>query len=162
MSKQRVAIASEPHAATAQLYANEANSVRRFLRCKGAQPADADDVVQDVFLRAMLADAVEPPWLRGAAWRIAAGHRRRKSRQCEIPNTAVDEQYPAPVEDGVERVAVRRSLQRMNEGARGVLAMYEIGGMSLSEIAQTLETSKSAAAVAVTRARKRFVRHYAA
>lgn len=162
MSNQRLSPTRETDASLALLYATERANVRRTLRRKGVAPADIEDLVHEVFLRANRAVGVDVGWLCVAARFFACHYRRRKFRYYEILDTDFVEQYPAPPEDRVDRVAVRRALGRMDAGERMLLRMHQVEGMSLREIGDALGKPKTTMALKATQARHTFCSYYGA
>jgi RNA polymerase sigma-70 factor (ECF subfamily) len=121
------------------------NTLRRL----GVSPSDVEDLTHDVFLQvhARLGD-YDPgrpvrPWLFGFAFRIASQHRRRAHRRRETqgepdmaahPGARADEQLA--LED--DRRMVQAALDAIDLDRRAVFILYEIDGVSMSEIANGL------------------------
>src|SRR5690242_15550970 len=74
----------EPRVDFAALYAEHAPFVRRVLMRRGVRDEDLDDVLQETFviIHRMLPTfegrASLETWLHSVAWRVAAGHHRRR------------------------------------------------------------------------------------
>ena len=118
---------------------SEFDHVYRSLRRFGVQPADAEDLAQDVFLVMWRRrDQFDPErslraWLGGIAFRVAYEHRRRKGR--EVPSGFVD--APDPVMHAEEHMAsasarklVRACLAAMSPKHRSIIVMHELDGVS--------------------------------
>jgi RNA polymerase sigma-70 factor (ECF subfamily) len=144
---------------------------------------DADDVTQEVFIRAHghLTELRDPARLRSWLYRIATNlcmdHLRRRTRQrrffgitLPIAGGPEDDQgtltdIPQPggtaMIDGVaERDHILRALRRMPAKYASCLLLHSAQGLSYREIADILGISPGAAAVRLTRARDLFAKHY--
>jgi RNA polymerase sigma-70 factor, ECF subfamily len=121
------------------------------LRILESEP-DADDVVQETWLRAMRAvpgfrwEAGFPSWLAAIALNCARGLRRRDRRWSTTPlpdDTAGRGAWRATE----ARLDLERALERVPPGYRAVLMLYDLEGRPHEEIAQRLGiaigTSKS-------------------
>jgi RNA polymerase sigma factor (sigma-70 family) len=121
------------------------------LRILGSEQ-DADDVVQETWLRAMRAaprfrwEASFSSWLSAIALNCARGVRRRERRwpTTEVPADAPARSRWASTE---ARIDLERALERVPPGYRAVLTLYELEGRPHEEIAEQLGiavgTSKS-------------------
>jgi RNA polymerase sigma-70 factor, ECF subfamily len=123
-------------AAFAELYRLNVRMVHGVLLASVPRP-DVDDLVQDVFLRAMrrldtLRDpAAFPGWLAAIARNRAADfHRRRPPDREELP-----EQLAAPDRDRTEALAVLAVIRRLPEAYRETLVLRLVEGMTGQEIA---------------------------
>ena len=145
---------------------------------------DADDVVQEVFIRAHghIAQLREQAHLKSWLYRIATNlcmdQLRRRTRirkrfgfalslgaetddgeQGQVTDVA----HPASAAalDGVaERDHIAGALRRMPPKYSSCLLLYSAQGLSYREIAQILDITPGAAAVRLTRARDLFAKHY--
>ena len=157
--------------------------VRRYQRMVYAvalslvQPADADDVAQDAFLRAfrnldLLADPTKfGVWLRRITFGVAIDHvraeRSRASNSVELDDGGGDESAsvpsddPSPLDQIQQRETVSRviaALDRMPARYRVPLALYHIDGLSHAKVAQTLGAPESTVRSLVARARRKLTR----
>ncbi|WP_157964048.1 sigma-70 family RNA polymerase sigma factor [Actinocorallia populi] len=128
------------------LWRAHAADLRRFLARRTACPQDAEDLLQEVFLRAVRT----PPAEAGAAWlftvarSVLADHYRRTSRRRETTVADLPEaQSPqAPSSGGtspeVERAArcTAGMLERLPEGQREALRTVDMGGLAQNTAAQ--------------------------
>lgn len=144
---------------------------------------DADDVTQEVFIRAYarLDQLREPSSLRSWLYRIATNlcmdQLRRRSRIRRVLGLAVslsptDERDEGPARDvaqpaaqaaleGVaERDHIAGALRRMPPKYATCLLMSSVQGLTYHEIAGALGISPGAAAVRLSRARDLFARYY--
>jgi RNA polymerase sigma-70 factor (ECF subfamily) len=113
---------------------------------------DADDVVQETWLRALRAvpsfrwEACFSSWLAAIALNCARGLRRRDRRwsTTQLPDDAASRASWRATE---ARLDLERALQRVPPGYRAVLTLYDLEGRPHEEIAQRLGiaigTSKS-------------------
>ena len=133
------------------LYEQQFRYVFRTLRRLGAAPAEADDLVQEVFTvvfqRLADYDRNRPiePWLFGIAFRVASTHRRRRSRR--VPEVALgarelaDEDAAGPeasLGDRRARELVLRALDALSLDQRAVFVMHEIDEQPIPVVAETL------------------------
>lgn len=113
--------------------------VRRILAQRGVTEPDLDDVTQETFVTVhRLLPGFEgrssiETWLHSVAWRVAANHRRRKRMRGSwfgpvAPNA---ESEPSLVAD--RYVA---SFDLIDDDNRDLLALHEIGGLSISSLAE--------------------------
>jgi len=130
---------------------------------------DADDVVQDTYVRAFNGlrkfreDARFSTWLH----RITANSastlmgRRQRHRHDDIESVVdlADHREDADPEfqlqNGVVGARLRRALDNLPERLRNVVVLRDVHGMSHREIAEELEISEAAAKVRLHRARAR-------
>jgi RNA polymerase sigma-70 factor (ECF subfamily) len=132
--------------------------VRRGLVRTGANPAETEDVVQDILIAVHLKrstwDETRPigPWIAGIArYKIIDAARRRGGR------------IDLPIEDFADILAaesepetpserdVTRSLEALPDGQRKVVRSIAIEGASIAATAQTLNMSEGAVRVALHR-----------
>jgi len=144
---------------------------------------DADDVTQEVFVRAherleQLRDAERlRPWLYRIATNLCMDHLRKRSRVRRILGIPInlhpgeEEGDDAPAEiaapgsaaafDGVAELDhISRALRRMPPKYATCLVLHGAQGLSYREIAEILGITPGAAAVRLARARDMFARHY--
>jgi RNA polymerase sigma-70 factor, ECF subfamily len=120
--------------------------------------AEADDVVQDVFVRLPEAlrrfDGRSPfeRWIASVAAREALSHLRRgRSRRQEVLSEAGGA-YRAPSSDPLEVIAIRDAIAALDPDLRAVLVL-RAEGFSHREIAQALGISPGNSEVRLFRAR---------
>lgn len=121
------------------VYQAHTPAVRRFLHRFGVRESDIDDLVQETFVTVhRLLPSFEgrsslSTWLHAVAWRIAANHRRRQRRT--VTGGLVDPPEAAEELDlDADRYAA--SFERVGSEARDLLALHEIGGLSISSLAE--------------------------
>ncbi len=145
---------------------------------------DADDITQEVFIRAHghLAELRDPGRLKSWLYRIATNlcmdQLRRRSRTRRIFGIAVplgpdsdDSDHTAtrevanpgsmaPIDQVAERDHIAGALRQMPPKYAVCLMLHSAQGLSYREIADILGITPGAAAVRLTRARDLFSRHY--
>lgn len=152
-------------AALAGLYAQHAGVLTAVAARILGSRADAEDVIQDLFvgLPEALARYEERgqlgAWLRRLVVRLALGRLRTERRRGEEPlDAGVD---PAPRTDRltadalVDRVALERAVATLPEPLRLVFLLREVEGYAHDEIAALLGISRGASEVRLFRAVRR-------
>lgn len=124
--------------------------------------ADADDIVQDAFLRAFVKlDALREAekfagWLAGIVRNLAADARQRQSR---IDTTPVDQlpEAPAPasrIEEEEIYALLRVAVATLEEPSREVLTLHYFARKSLREVAEIQGITRESAMKRLQRARE--------
>lgn len=132
-----LAARSGDRAAFSRLYTRFAPMVHAVLLAR-VNPADADDLVQEVFLVAMrkLHTLDEPaaagPWLVAIARNAAAAHHRARRPSAALPDAAPGRDAPEPSTQAREALEAIRSLP---ETYRETLLMRLVEGLTGPEIA---------------------------
>lgn len=132
--------------------------VRRGLFRTGADPAETEDVVQDILIAVHLKrqtwDETRPigPWIAGIArYKIIDAARRRGGR-IDLPIEDFADILPSGSEPQIANERdVSRSLDALPEGQRKVVQSIAIEGASIAVTAQTLNMSEGAVRVALHR-----------
>lgn len=145
-------------------------AVRSVALHAGVRRADADDVVQDTFLRlSTLAPrydgrASAKPWVLATAWRVAAEQRRSFARwllaMSRFTRYAPDAHQVTPEDDmaTTERVAAfTAQVAKLPEKMRAAYVMVEMHGLSCDEAAQALEIPVATVWTRLHHARKRML-----
>jgi RNA polymerase sigma-70 factor, ECF subfamily len=138
----------------AELYRAHTGPVRRHLQSFGARGPDVDDLVQEVFLvlhakRGLLAQ-IRPldPWLHEVCRRVAASDRRRAYRRREVafgePMDSADDAGAAATafERGEQQGRLHHALTQLDEYARHLVALHEIGDLPLVDIAELVNADR--------------------
>ncbi|HEX7091907.1 MAG TPA: sigma-70 family RNA polymerase sigma factor [Longimicrobiales bacterium] len=145
--------------ALAALYERHAAAVfTAALRLLGSR-ADAEDVLQDVFVG--LPDALARyeergafgAWIRRVAVRTSLMALRRRSRRAHEPLAAAGGLAAAPPEPD-RSVAARRAIAALPDPLRVVFVLREVEGYSHAEIAELLGITRAASALRLHRAWK--------
>ena len=144
--------------ALGELFARFAGPLHRAALHLTGSAADADDVVQDVFvglpeaLRGYEVRVSLSGWLRKVAVRAALTRLRRAERRREDRLDDVDE--PGGADREIERLDVERLIARLPATLRPVLVLKEIEGYTHAEIGRLLGISESASEVRLYRAKQ--------
>ena len=142
------------------LYTRYAADVHRFAMYLSCNPALADDITSETFLRAWssaapIREATVKAYLFAIARNVYLQELRRTSRHDELDDS-IPSTSPRPDMRAEQRAAlgvVLRALRGFSAVDRVALLMRTQDGTSYEEIAQTLGLSVSAAKVKVHRAR---------
>jgi RNA polymerase sigma-70 factor (ECF subfamily) len=160
--------ASPPNATIEELIRANLPWLRGWVgaRLRGPRRQDADDLCQDIFLkairgRAALRDPSKfPAWLYRIARNVLMDHlRRQKIRERELIGVEVDREDPrGAAVDGVEREEeLQRALQALlllPERYREPMLLRHVRDLSYQEIASILGISENAVQVRIFRARQ--------
>jgi len=140
--------------AFAQIFARHRGTVARVVFRMIGPSADAEDVVQEVFLNvyrslpSFRGDSKFSTWLYRLATNVTRMYLRRgRSRprfaDVEVPETRRDGPPPETPDVQIERAervrALYRLLDRLSEKKREVLVLHDLEGVPAKEIAATLE-----------------------
>jgi len=138
--------------AFATLYERHHQAIYRYCRSILRNDHDAQDALQSTMMRGYAAlcarerDLAVRPWLFRIAHNEAISITRRRGRQETIEE---DLEHPGGVEQTVElrqRLSLLVSdMQELPERQRSALVMRELSGLSIEEIALTLDISQGAA-----------------
>jgi RNA polymerase sigma-70 factor (ECF subfamily) len=152
----------------ARAFEQEFDHVYRTLRRLGLQPAEAEDLAQDVFVVLwrrwddFRSDQPLRPWLVGIAHRVAMEHTRKRRRR-EVVTFELEQEDHAPGPD--ERLASARArrlvleaLAILPERHRAVLVRHDLDGLSIRGIAEEWSIPFFTVAARLRRARLRFAK----
>ncbi len=123
------------------LFARHYRDIHRYLARMAGRRDVADDLAQEVFLRAVRAldtggDGIghERGWIFAIARHLFIDYRRREDVREPRALRAVE-----PSRDGAQHlsIALREALQRLPEPDRECFLLKEVGGLSYQEIAST-------------------------
>jgi RNA polymerase sigma-70 factor (ECF subfamily) len=126
-----------------------------FARQWAPSPADAEDVVQEAFVRFWRARqrAADPTAFLYACVRHCAldwlrAGRRRAAREAAAarPESAGEPLFDTPAEHDERRAAVEAALGRLPAEQRAVLVLKVWGGLTFAQIADTLDIPANTAA----------------
>ncbi len=146
--------------------------VLNLIRAMTAGDSDADDLAQEVFIRAwrgiagFRSDSTFRTWLFGIAINLVRTHRgrRAKFRQVFRPPSANEDQgvdvEHASVPDGIEaplamRQAIDRALATLPGELREAVVLRDVQGLEYLEIAETLGIPLGTVESRIFRARQR-------
>jgi RNA polymerase sigma-70 factor (ECF subfamily) len=147
--------------ALAVLYGRYAVAVYRIAYGLTQSRADAEDVVQDLFLglpralRSYRGEGSLEGWIRQIAVRTAlmrlrSGKRRREDPLEAAPESSGSHSQPAPV----EHIALERALALLPESLRVVFVLKVVEGYEHEEIAELLAITPELSRVRLFRARR--------
>jgi len=142
------------------LYEKHAPAVRRFALFLCGDPAMADDITSDTFVRVWLArgriqELTVKSYLFAIARNAYRDLRRRDWRKAPLDEKEPDTKISAHtrLEQKEEVTAVLAALQELPEVDRAILLMRALDDMPYEEIAAALDVTVNAARVKVHRAR---------
>lgn len=129
-----------------------------YARRRGSA-ADADDLVAEVLTTAWrrlddIPTGYELPWLYGVARRTLANQRRGSMRRLRLLERVGSDQAVAPAAEGDDEVAI--ALAQMSPDDQEILRLAAWEDLRAAEIAVVLGCSANAAALRLSRARRRF------
>src|SRR5215218_7659970 len=154
------------------LIATQRRPIERHLRRRVGDPSLAEDLAQEVFLRAWLHAPADLPELRLRAWlyRVATNVaidalRARTGRLGGIASDGalldqLDQTATTGGEDHDERLAIEAALAQLPARERALVTL-QFAGYGPTDAARLLQTTPEAARKRLTRARERFRRAYA-
>ena len=143
--------APEPALEVRNIYREHGRFVWLSLQRLGIQPADLDDIAQDVFMivhrrldtfdrRARIST-----WLFGICMRVAANYRRRRRWTREVLAGGFEDERPAALVGADEVLARReqremaeRALNRLDVAKRATFVMFELESLTCNEIAELM------------------------
>ena len=81
-----------------------------------------------------------PAWIYAITWRVARDHRRRGRRKPEVlsdttPDTPASDDLEAALDRRQQRERLLALLDRLDEDRREVFVLYELGEMTMNEVA---------------------------
>ncbi len=140
--------------AVAEVYDRHARAIYSLALRMLSDPADAEDVVQEVFTQAWRqADRYDPSRAPVIGWLLvitrARALDRLRARRSRIASTPLDVRIAEPVDPGPgqdlqaidheDAARVRRALEALPDGQREAIELAYYKGLSQSDIAETLE-----------------------
>lgn len=150
-------------AAFRQLYRRHTPRLYGFvLGLTGGRVQDAEDVIQEMWLRALRAldrfrwDAQLATWLRSIALNVWRSTRRRKDSQwLELEDQMIEGKEPAPPDTLVD---LERVLPLLPAGCRAVVLLHDGEGLTHAEIAEMLGISPGTSKSQLFKGRRRLRR----
>jgi len=142
--------------------------VWRYLRGLGVPPSGVDDAAQQVFLVAAakiaaIQPGLERSFLVGTAHGVAANARRAHERRREVPGddafASQADQAPDPEQSAESREAagiLDAFLASLPDDLRSVFVLFELEGITMAVIADTLDIPTGTVASRLRRAREDF------
>lgn len=139
-----------PHGRVEAAYRAQSVRMWRALLAYSGDPDIASDAVAEAFAQAIRRDGeirhVEP-WVWKAAFRIAAGQLKERSRFVS--------EIDAPVDDPLPLIELRSALMKVSPKQRASFVLFYYGGYPPREIARLIESTPAAVRVHLFRGRRR-------
>ncbi len=135
--------------------------LRRFVRSRVSNPEEADDLVQEICLRAVKkVDTIRDSsrvesWLFQIARNAIIDHYRRARPLGQLPDDLIDSRDFVHLETSELSDCLPSLFEGLPEPDREALRLTAIDGMKQRELAERLDISLSGAKSRVQRARKR-------
>jgi len=143
-----------------QLYRRHSPYLFQFvLRVLGGNETDAEDVIQETWIRAVEGfarfrwEAELRTWLGGIALNLCRGMFRRRDRDWLDVASIPEPEAPA-VTAAVESIDLERALALLPAGYRAVLVLHDVEGYKHDEIATALGTTAGTSKSQLHRARR--------
>jgi RNA polymerase sigma-70 factor (ECF subfamily) len=146
-------------------YAQHHLLVRRVLSARGVSTSDLDDAVQETFVivHRLLPGFEErsslETWLHAIAWRVAANYRRRAKRAAGERLDVNSDEGPPP---GISPERLHASFSHVDDEHRDLLALHDIGGLSISSLADLTGNARATIRQRLERGRAALTRAFAA
>ena len=165
MSPPAAAEALTPDQRVERVWRDLGGDLHRFISRRVRDPAAADDVLQDTFLKvhrgidSLRDDERLAPWVFRIARNAIVDHARR--HRAKPPDDTVEDRAPQSDDENVnDTVArwLRPMLQSLPEEYRVALELVELEGLTQTELAERLGISISGAKSRVQRGRVRLKR----
>lgn len=132
----------------------------QFIRARVADPATAEDILQDVFVKIQgrLGSLEDPAKLQGWLYLITRNaiidHYRTRKDTTEVPESLPAELPQGDPEMGELKAAFRRMIYSLPEPYRDAVVLTEFEGLTQQELATRLGLSLSGAKSRVQRGRE--------
>lgn len=129
-----------------ELVGRHETTLLAFMRRLGAHPDEAEDAVQESFLRL---HAYRKKWVPSASFRaflftiaqrawIDLCRRRERRRKLEVVEDGADRRASPEGLSHADRVDLEAALETLSEGHRVVLVLSVYGGLSYQEVSEAL------------------------
>jgi RNA polymerase sigma-70 factor (ECF subfamily) len=135
--------------------------LKAFIRSRVNDDADAEDILQETFIRIHRALCCQEDWDRPEAWiyqiarNLIIDHYRRRRELSEIPeNLPAEPDMPEHDPQAELALSLKETLAELPQPYRQALVMTEYEGLSQKEMAERLGISLSGAKSRVQRARE--------
>ena len=165
---ERALAACDPKERFRALVDRHFDSIWRSLRGLGVPAASVDDAAQHVFWVTYqklqeITEGSERAFLFRTAVGVAANERRKRARAREVADEATllaqPDEGPSPDELHEHKEArelLQVMLERMPEDLRTAFVLFELEGLTVPEIASSLDIAQGTAASRLRRARETF------
>lgn len=152
-----------------QLYQNTARAVYGYILSFLKNPQDAEEVMQETYLKIWtMAEAYEPQgkplaWIFTIARNLCYMRFRQQKNQADLSIYDLEELEPgAPcqqIEQAPEKMVLLAALSKLKEDERRIVLLHEAGGLKHREIAQCLELPLATVLSKHNRAIKKLSQH---
>lgn len=137
------------------------------LACRMAGRNDADELVQDVFVRAweklgtFRGEAAFGTWLHRVAINVILGRRQvaSKARARFVDSEHTLDEVRAPRDHAEFNVDIEAAVERLPDGARQVFVLHDVEGFKHHEVAKMLGVTTGTSKAQLHRARMMLRRH---
>jgi RNA polymerase sigma-70 factor (ECF subfamily) len=136
--------------------------LRAFIRSRVWDDAEAEDILQEVFIRIHRHLCCQPEWNKPKSWiyqiarNLIIDHYRRRRETVELPESLPAEpDLPEEDPEAVLALSLREMIDGLPEHYRQALLLTEYQGLSQKQLAERLGISLSGAKSRVQRARER-------
>lgn len=132
------------------LYTRHAPPLAAFCRLLAGRDADAQDLFQSTWARALerIADYREEgsfrAWLSTLAYRLWVDRKRRLNTETQALQILAREPQAPEGADPEELRLLRDALARLDEGEREAVLLYDVEGLTLRQAAEALGVSHTA------------------
>lgn len=143
-----------------QIWREFSEPLRQFIRKRVSDPVLAEDLLQEVFLKAsagldrLTNTAKLPGWLFRIARNAVTDHYRTRKETVPVPEDLVAAAPPDDAEAEALQAALRRTILSLPSPYREAILLTEFEGLTQNELAQHLDISLSGAKSRVQRGRQ--------
>jgi RNA polymerase sigma-70 factor (ECF subfamily) len=134
--------------------------LRAFIRSRVWDDMDADDILQELFIRVHRTLCCQPEWSRPESWfyqiarNLIIDHYRRRRQLVEIPESLPAEpDLPEEDPQALLALSLKQLIDELPEPYRQALILTEYHGLSQKQLAERMGISLSGAKSRVQRAR---------
>lgn len=148
-----------------ELYRQHATRLYNLAFRMAGNPADADDLLQEIFLLAyrklesFRGASALGTWLYRLGMNVCLDRLRSKANKQEATTDALEEQViSAPISAGAQpfnRLDLERAIRTLPEGARAAFLLHDVEGLDHAEVGQVLGISEGTSKSQVHKARMR-------
>ncbi len=162
----------DPNLEFSQLFANYHDRVYRIILRLTGNPADAEELTQDTFIKvdrhlgSLEQEEKVSSWVYRIATNAALDHVRQRSfkqgrkqlnlEEAETDLPDVGGNAALELDRNETNKCVRQYAEQLPEQYRAVLVLHELEGLSLQEVAEATDSSLAATKVRLHRARQKF------
>jgi RNA polymerase sigma-70 factor (ECF subfamily) len=136
--------------------------LRAFIRSRVWDDAEAEDILQEVFIRIHRHLCCQPEWNKPKSWiyqiarNLIIDHYRRQRETVELPEgLPAEPDMPEEDPEAVLALSLKEMIDALPEHYRQALLLTEYQGLSQKQLAERLGLSLSGAKSRVQRARER-------